>query len=116
MNITAANSLALLAGISAALYYRKAAEKKDLTYLASGISRTFLAVILFLVANYNEVFHLSMNESLLALGAVIISDIIVNGVYVFSRKYVKEIEYAKAVYRLKELSEKFAVIIESAIT
>jgi PAS domain-containing protein len=110
------NGLAVLSASASILYFIKSFEKKDLTYLSSALSRLYLTGVLVVSGNFNNLFQIGMDDSLVALIAVLISDIFVMSVYLASKKYVKEIEHAKAITRLKDMSEKFSVIIESAVT
>jgi PAS domain-containing protein len=108
--------ITIAAAISAIFYFIKSAEKHDLTYVASGLSRTYLAIMLFTFNHFGQQLGLRMFDAEVAMLSVVLSDMLVLGIYLIGRKYVREIEYSKMVAKLKNLSEKFSVVIESSVT
>jgi PAS domain S-box-containing protein len=101
--------------VSAVLFAIKAKQKNNLAYLAQGASRIYMMIIFIMEAHF-EKFGLDMGDVAVAVMAVFAADIISLFISVMGRKYVKDIEYLKTVSNLKDLSSKFGVIVESAVT
>jgi PAS domain-containing protein len=104
-------SLACL--IAACLFFAKSWEKKDLSYMAQGLSRVYLGTVVFVGTHYDTV-TVSMNDVRVALLVVILSDIIAVSIFLMGRKYLRGIEYAKATEHLKNLQDKFALVVENS--
>jgi len=109
------NIIAGLALISALFYFVKSRQRSNLGYIAQGTSRIYMAVIFILEANFHSA-GVDMGDIGIAVITVIIADLISSAIAILGRKYVKDIEYLRTVSTLKDLSGKFSVIVESAVT
>jgi PAS domain S-box-containing protein len=107
--------IAFLTFVSALLFIGKAKQKNNLGYIAQAISRLYMTIIFVLEVHF-EPFGFDMGDIGIAVSAVIIADIISAGIALAGRRYIKEIDYLKTVSSLRDLSGKFNVIVESAVT
>jgi len=103
----------ITAVISAGLYFTKATEKKDLTYVAIGLSRIYFATILIL-ADYFPDLGVKLKDVGVAILVLLAADLMGSSIYLFGKKYIKEIQYKLYSEKLKEMQDKFALIVENS--
>lgn len=101
--------------LSAVLYCVKAKQKNNLGYIAQAVSRIYMAIIFVLEAHF-EPAGLDMGDIAVSVIAVLVADMISSGIAIFGMKYIKDIDYQRTVNSLKDLSGKFGVVVESAVT
>ncbi len=108
--------ISMLSFFAAILYFIKSGEKKDLTYLASGMSRSYLALVLVLYSHFNKYTNLTTTDLEVALIVVVVADILTTGFYLMAKKYILEIEYNKTITNLRNLAEKMSLLMETSLT
>lgn len=99
--------------ISFLLYFKKAWDAKDFGYVALGLSRVYLFIMMFLATRVSSI-GIQMVDVLVALLVVISTDMIISFLYLISRKYLKIIAYRTSASQLKNLQDKFALLVEAS--
>lgn len=88
----------------------KANKKQDISLLGSVITRAFLALtIVYYLFNTSQVGALLIH---LGLISVLISELVLNSLYVFLRKYTLELQYKQSLLKINSLESKFKFIVD----